>query len=151
MRQGWFRNFFATASSVWTFWLRIADVSRRVSQAINPDALLTFTIVSCKVVASHADALRARHAFLPHRLHNWPVNSVRWRLAFLYCKTFAFEGQNVGNKKFSVKCCLLAFCIVAQGPAVSLDLFASRAHVSKNHPLNLILPETLATERLYQG
>ena len=35
-------------------------------------------------VASHADALRARHAFLPHeRLLNGPVISICWRLAFV--------------------------------------------------------------------
>ena len=47
----------------------------------------------------------------------------------LYCTTFAFEGQNVENKNFSVKCCLLAFNIVALGPVVSLELFVSRAYV----------------------
>ena len=29
------------------------------------------------------------------------------------------------NKNFSVKCCLLAFNIVALGPVVSLELFVS--------------------------
>ena len=33
------------------------------------------------------------------------------------------------NKNFSVKCCLLAFNIVALGPVVSLELFVSRACV----------------------
>ena len=33
------------------------------------------------------------------------------------------------NKNFSVKCCLLAFNIVALGPFVSLGLFVSRAYV----------------------
>ena len=33
------------------------------------------------------------------------------------------------NKNFSVKCCLLAFNIVALGPVVSLELFVSRAYV----------------------
>ena len=37
------------------------------------------------------------------------------------------------NKSFFVKCCLLAFNIVALGPAVSLDLFASRAYVVSYH------------------
>ena len=33
------------------------------------------------------------------------------------------------NKNFSVECCLLAFCIVALGPPVSLDLFAYKAYI----------------------
>ena len=33
------------------------------------------------------------------------------------------------NNNFSVKCCLLAFNIVALGPVVSLELFVSRAYV----------------------
>ena len=33
------------------------------------------------------------------------------------------------NKNISVKCCLLAFNIVALGPVVSLELFVSRAYV----------------------
>ena len=33
------------------------------------------------------------------------------------------------NKNFFVKCCLLAFNIVALGPVVSLELFVSRAYV----------------------
>ena len=33
------------------------------------------------------------------------------------------------NKNFSVKCCLLAFNIVALGPVVSLELFVSSAYV----------------------
>ena len=33
------------------------------------------------------------------------------------------------NKNFSVKCCLLAFNIVALSPVVSLELFVSRAYV----------------------
>ena len=43
--------------------------------------------------------------------------------SFQYCKIFAFEGQNVENKNFPVKCYLPEFYIVALGPAVSLDLF----------------------------
>ena len=34
------------------------------------------------------------------------------------------------EKDFSVKCCLLAFNIVALGPVVSLELFVSRAYVA---------------------
>ena len=33
------------------------------------------------------------------------------------------------NKNFSVKCCLLAFNIVALSPVVSLELFVSRAYM----------------------
>ena len=40
------------------------------------------------------------------------------------------KGQNVENKNFPVKCCLLAFYTVALGPAVSLELFASTAYVA---------------------
>ena len=43
---------------------------------------------------------------------------------------FAFEGQNEGKKDFSVKCCSLAFNIVALGPVVSLELFVSRAYAA---------------------
>ena len=46
------------------------------------------------------------------------------------CMIFAFEGQNAEKKDFSVKCCLLAFNIVALGPVVSLELFVSRAYVA---------------------
>ena len=36
------------------------------------------------VLASHAGAFRARHAFLPHEyLLNGPVTSVHWQLAFV--------------------------------------------------------------------
>ena len=37
------------------------------------------------------------------------------------------------ENKNPVKCCLLAFNIVALGPAVSLELFASRAHAASYH------------------
>ena len=37
------------------------------------------------------------------------------------------------KKDFSVKCCLLAFNIVALGPVVSLELFVSRAYVASYH------------------
>ena len=33
------------------------------------------------------------------------------------------------NRNFSVKCCLLAFDIVALGPVVSLELFVSSAYM----------------------
>ena len=49
------------------------------------------------------------------------------------CTKFAFEGQNAEKKDFSVKCCLLAFNIVALGPVVSLELFVSRAYVASYH------------------
>ena len=42
---------------------------------------------------------------------------------------FAFVGQNAEKKDFPVKCCLLAFNIVALGTVVSLELFVSRANV----------------------
>ena len=41
------------------------------------------------------------------------------------------------NKNFSVKCCLLAFNIVALGPAVSLELFVSRAYVASYHAYHI--------------
>ena len=49
------------------------------------------------------------------------------------CTIFAFEGQNTEKKDFSVKCCLLAFNIVALGSVVSLELFISRAYVASYH------------------
>ena len=49
------------------------------------------------------------------------------------CMIFAFEGQNVEKKDFSVKCCLLAFNIVALGPVVLLEPFESRAYVASYH------------------
>ena len=50
------------------------------------------------------------------------------------------------NKNFSVKCCLLAFNIVAQGPVVSLELFASRAYVASHHAYH-IYPRTVFLPR----
>ena len=41
-----------------------------------------------------------------------------------------FRGAKCGKEGFSVKCCLLAFNIVALGPVVSLELFESRAYVA---------------------
>ena len=50
--------------------------------------------------------------------------------AMCSCTIFAFEGQNAEKKDFSVKCCLLAFNIVALGAVVSLELFVSIAYVT---------------------
>ena len=50
---------------------------------------------------------------------------------------FAFEGQNAEKKDFPVKCCLLAFNIVALGPVVSLELFASRPYVASYHEYHI--------------
>ena len=44
-----------------------------------------------------------------------------WAHNLCNCTIFAFEGPNVENKNFLVKCCLLAFNIVALGPVVSLE------------------------------
>ena len=54
---------------------------------------------------------------------------MRETLASISCTIFAFEGQNAEKKDFSVKCCLLAFNIVALGPVVLLELFESRVYV----------------------
>ena len=40
------------------------------------------------------------------------------------------------KKDFSVKCCLLAFNIVALGPVVSLELFVSRAYIASYYSTN---------------
>ena len=53
------------------------------------------------------------------------------------CTIFAFDGQNAEKKDFSVKCCLLAFNIVALGPVVSLELFVSRAYVASYHSYHI--------------
>ena len=60
-------------------------------------------------------------------------------------------GQNVKNKIFSVKCCLLAFNIVALDPAVSLELFASGAHVTSYHAYHTYpgLSTVSSTSELY--
>ena len=50
---------------------------------------------------------------------------------------FAFKGQNVENKNFSVKCFLSAFYIVALGPAVSLELFASTAYITSYYAYHI--------------
>ena len=47
-------------------------------------------------------------------------------------------GQNVENKIFSVKCCLLAFNIGALGLlVVSLELFGSRAYGASYHAYHI--------------
>ena len=48
-----------------------------------------------------------------------------------------FEGQNAEKKDFPVKCCLLAFNIVALGPVVSLELFVSGAYVASYHAYHI--------------
>ena len=47
------------------------------------------------------------------------------------------DKKKVENRNFSVKCCLLAFNIVALGPAVSLLLFVSRAYVASYHAYHI--------------
>ena len=42
------------------------------------------------------------------------------------------------NKNFPVKCCLLAFYIVALSLVVSLELFASAAYVASYHAVALL-------------
>ena len=67
------------------------------------------------------------------------------------CMIFAFEGQNAEKKDFSVKCCLLAFNIVALDPVVSLELFVSRAYVASYHAYHIyprpVFPEAVALLR----
>ena len=100
----------------------------------------------------------------PHeRLLNGQATSVHWWLAFvsketircsvsvdisvvcqavchvlMHClgSSILHDGQMVENKNFSVKCCLLAFNIVALGPVVSLELFVRRAVLSLLAPHN---------------
>ena len=55
------------------------------------------------------------------------------------CTIFAFERQNAAKKDVPVKCCLLAFNIVALGPVVSLELFVSRAYVASYHAYHIYL------------
>ena len=43
--------------------------------------------------------------------------------AMCSCTIFAFQGQNAEKKDFSMKCCLLAFNIVAVGPVVSYHIY----------------------------
>ena len=63
------------------------------------------------------------------------------------CTIFAFEGQNVEKKDFSVKCCLLAFNIVALGQVVSLELFVSRAYVASYHAYHIYPPPVFSSEK----
>ena len=48
---------------------------------------------------------------------------------------------------FSVKCCLLAFNIVAQGPVVSLELFVSRAFVASYHAYHIYPRPVFSSEK----
>ena len=50
---------------------------------------------------------------------------------------YLFRGAKCGKKDFPVKCCLLAFNIVALGPVVSLELFVSRAYVASYHAYHI--------------
>ena len=44
------------------------------------------------------------------------------------------------NKNFSVKCCILAFCIVVLGPAVLLELLiVDRAYVASYYAYHISL------------
>ena len=55
------------------------------------------------------------------------------------CTIFTFEGQNAEKKDFSMKCCLLAFYIVALGSVASLELFVSGAYVASCHAYHIYL------------
>ena len=55
------------------------------------------------------------------------------------CTMFAFEGQNAEKKDYTVKCCLLAFNIVALDLVVSLELFVSGAYVASCHAYHIYL------------
>ena len=63
------------------------------------------------------------------------------------CTIFVFEGQNAEKKDFSVKCCLLAFNIVALGPVVSLELFVSRAYVASSHANHIYPRPVFSSDR----
>ena len=63
------------------------------------------------------------------------------------CTMFTFEGQNAEKKDFSVKCCLLEFNIVAQGPVVSLELFISRAFVASYHAYHIYPRPVFSSEK----
>ena len=58
-----------------------------------------------------------------------------------------FEGQNAEKKDFSVKCCLLTFNIAALGPAVSLELFVSRAYVVSYHAYHIYQCPVFSSEK----
>ena len=52
------------------------------------------------------------------------------------------------NKNFfSVKCCLLAFNIVALDPVVSLELFVSRANVASYHAYHIYPRPVFSSEK----
>ena len=63
------------------------------------------------------------------------------------CMIFAFEGQNAEKKDFSVKCCLLAFNIVALDLVVSLELFVSRAYVASYHIYHIYQRPLFSSEK----
>ena len=65
------------------------------------------------------------------------------------CTIFAFERQNAAKKDVPVKCCLLAFNIVALGPVVSLELFVSRAYVASYHAYHIYLRPVFSSEKPY--
>ena len=51
------------------------------------------------------------------------------------------------NKNFYVKCFLTACYLVALGPAVSLELFASRTHVACYHAYHIYPPSVFLRRR----
>ena len=51
------------------------------------------------------------------------------------------------KKDFSVKCCLLAFNIVALGSVVSLELFVSRANVASYHAYHIYPRPVFSSEK----
>ena len=88
---------------------------------------------SCHGLASHADVLRLVTRSSPQtpaqqtghlafvlkepircyvNVHTSVVCHMLMQCLGSYCKIFSFEGQNLENKNFSVKCSLLAFFIV---------------------------------------
>ena len=64
-----------------------------------------------------------------------------------HARYLLFEGQNAEKKDFSVKCCLLAFNIVAQGPVVSLELIVSRAFVASYHAYHIYPRPVFSSEK----
>ena len=67
--------------------------------------------------------------------------------AMCSCSIFAFVGQNAEKKDFPVKCCLLAFNIVALDPVVSLELFVSRANVASYHAYHIYPRPVFSSEK----
>ena len=63
------------------------------------------------------------------------------------CTKFAFEGQNAEKTDFSVKCCLLAFNIVALGLVVSLEVFVSRPYVASYHAYHVYPRPVFSSEK----